>query len=110
MGVSVDRGGAGAGAGGVTVTSRHKSFHRQDSTKAVLVDAIRSYPGWHYEDLDGAIDGIVWHLSGKLFPVELKGPKTKLTRRQDWLIMRGFPLRILRTVEDVRILLTAEPL
>ncbi len=87
------------------MTSRHKSFHRQDSTKAMLVDAIRSYPGWHYEDLDGAIDGIVWHVSGTLYPVELKGPKTGLTSRQELLIQKGFPLRILRTVEDVRQLL-----
>ncbi len=88
------------------MTSRHKSFHRQDSTKAVLVDAIRSHPGWHYEDLDGAIDGIVWHVSGRLYPVELKGPKTGLTARQELLVKKGFPLQILRTVEDVRILLT----
>lgn len=85
------------------MTSRHRALHRQDSTAKALIAEAKTY-GAKYLPLDGVIDGVLF-FRDRVFVVDWKGDKTKLTKRQSQLLAEGHPIWFIRSSEQLRNLL-----
>lgn len=85
------------------MTSRHKAVHRQDSTAKSLVQEARDY-GAIVVLIDDVFDAVM-SFRGRVYVVDFKGEKTKLTKRQSALLAQGFPIFFIRTSEQLRDLL-----
>lgn len=85
------------------MTRRWNEIHRVDSTAQALKDEAKAL-GAKVLEIGGAIDCVLFFRTG-VYVVDFKGPKTKLTKRQNKLVADGFPIFFIRTSQELRDLL-----
>ena len=85
--------------------ARWRTIHRKDSTHDALREAAEAV-GAQFLSIDGVIDGLIFY-RGKTFLVDFKGPKTKLTDKQQELVDLGWPIHFLRTEDELMAMLRA---
>lgn len=88
------------------MTSRHFALHRQDDTAKALIAEAKAY-GAKYLPLNGVVDGVLFFRS-RVYVVDWKGTRTKLTSRQSKLLAEGFPIWVIRNSQQLRGLLFGE--
>lgn len=83
--------------------SRFSPAHRSDSNTKPIVQALKM-SGWLTLDLrdcgNGCPDLVIWRADKGVRLIEIKTEKGTLEPKQQALIDAGWPIRIVRSVED----------